>query len=121
GSDRHRSLERLAASTTQAHWHLSSLAWDDLPLFPLPDNARGRRLRAFVELGKRAIQSQLAAEHVAVTMSRCLLLRAEADCMHRSLRRALAAVLNDESSHLLVMIEMDARAEAQFPEFRLHE
>ena len=41
--------------------------------------------------------------------------------MHRSVWRALAAVLNDEASHLLVMIEMDARAEAQFPEFPFHE
>lgn len=120
-SDRHRSLERLATATMQGHWHASGLAWDDLPLFPMPDNARGRRLRAFVELGKRAIKSQLAAEQVAVTIARALLLRAEADCMHRSLRRALAAVLNDEASHLLVMIEMDARAEAQFPEYPFHE
>jgi hypothetical protein len=90
-------------------------------LFPIPDNARGRRLRPFVEFGKRAIKSQLAAEQVAVTVSRYLLLRAQADCMHRSLWRALAAVLNDETSHLLVMIEMDARAEAQFPEFPFDE
>src|SRR4051794_12871431 len=101
GSDRHRSLERLATSTVQGHWHVNSLAWDELPLFPLPDNVRGRRLRAFVELGKRAIQSQLAAEEAAVTIARYLLLRAEADGMHRSVRRALAAVLNDEASHLL--------------------
>jgi hypothetical protein len=121
GSDRRRSLDRLATSTVQGHWHVSSLGWDELPLFPMPDNARGRRLRAYVELGKRAIKSQLAAEEVAVTMSRYLLLRAEADCMHRSVRRALAAVLNDEASHLLVMIEMDARAEAQFPEFPFYE
>ena len=120
GGDRHRSLDRLATSTVQGHWHVSSLAWDELPLFPMPDNVRGKRMRAFVELGKRAIKSQLAAEEVAVTISRYLLLRAEADEMHTSLRRALAAVLNDEASHLLVMTEMDARAEAQFPEFPFH-
>jgi hypothetical protein len=120
-SDRHRNLDRLATSTAAAHWHLSNLPWEELPLFPMPDNVKGRRLRVFVELGKRAIRTQLAAEHVAVAAARHLLLRAEDGGMHMSLRRALAAVLNDEASHVLVMTEMDVRAEAEFPEFPLNE
>ena len=68
-SDRHRSLNG-SRPRPRKRMALTSLSWADLPLFPLPDNARGRRLRAFVELGKRAIKSQLAAEQVAVTISR---------------------------------------------------
>lgn len=120
-SDRHRNLHALATSTGAAHWHSNILPWDELPLFPLPENVTGRRLKSFVEFGKRAIRAQLAAEHVAVTAARHLLLRAEEEGLHISVRRALAAVLNDEASHVLVMTEMDARAEAQYPEFPLTE
>jgi hypothetical protein len=119
GNDRQRNLDRLANSTEDAHWHLNTLQWNDLSLFPLPENVKGRRLKSFVEFGKRAIRAQLAAEHVAVTAARHLLLRAEEEGFNMSVRRALAAVLNDEASHVLVMTEMDARAERQYPEFPL--
>ncbi len=119
-TDRHRNLNHLATATADGHWHLNDLPWNDLPLFPLPDNVKGRRLKAFVEFGKRAIKAQLAAEHVAVTSARYLLLRAEKEGIHISVRRAIAAVLNDEASHVFVMTEMDARAEEQFPEFPLN-
>ncbi len=121
GDHRHRHLDRLATATADAHWHLSHLPWEELPLFPMPDHVKGRRLRAYVELGKRAIRTQLAAEEGAVTAARHLLWHARDEGMDISLRRALAAVLNDEASHLLVMTEMDARAEAQFPEFPWNE
>src|SRR5689334_17186072 len=105
GNDRHRNLERLATAIAEAHWHLSGLPWEELPLFPLPVNAKAKRLKAFVEFGKRAIRTQLAAEDVAVAVARHLLVRAEDERMHLSVRRALAAVVNDEASHLLVMTE----------------
>ena len=63
----------------------------------------------------------LAAEQVAVTISRYRCCARKPTACTAPVWRALAAVLNDEASHLLVMIEMDARAEAQFPEFPFHE
>jgi hypothetical protein len=120
-TNRHRNLNHLATATADAHWHVNDLPWKDMPLFPLPENITGRRLKAFVEFGKRAIRAQLAAEHVAVAAARHLLLRAEKEGMHMSVRRAIAAVLNDEASHVLVMTEMDARAEDQFPDIPLND
>lgn len=116
-SDRQLNLARLAQTTLDAHWHIRDLPWDEMPLFPMPENVTGRRKRAFVEFGKRAIQSQLEAEHVAVTAARRLLLQAEEEEMPLAVRRAVAAVLNDEASHVTVMTEMEARAEEQFPEY----
>jgi hypothetical protein len=120
-TNRHRNLDHLADAVMDGHWHIKDLPWDELPLFPIPQNVSGRRLRSFVEFGKRAIRAQLAAEHVAVTSARHLLLQAEKDGMHMSVRRAIAAVLNDEASHVFVMTEMDARVEQQYPEFPLNE
>src|SRR5881396_2368509 len=93
-TDRHRNLNHLANATEDGHWHVKDLPWSELPLFPLPEKVKGRRLKSFVEFGKRAIRAQLAAEHVAVTAARHLLLRAEQEGMHMSVRRAIAAVLN---------------------------
>src|ERR1043166_680436 len=114
--ERLRNLDLLAGKVSESHWHVEDLPWDEVPVFPLPDNA-GRRIKAFVEFGKRAIKVQLAAEHVAVTAARHVLLCAEAEGMPLCVRRATAAVLNDEASHVLVMTELDVRAEEQFPEF----
>lgn len=119
GAQRHDNLTRLAASTLAGHWHVNDLPWDSLPLLPIPENLNPRRLKAFVEFGKHAIKVQLAAEHVAATAARFLLLQAEKESFDFSVRRAIAAVLNDESSHVAVMTEMDARAEMQYPEFPL--
>lgn len=118
-SDRQLNLAHLAKVTLEGHWHINDLPWDEMPLFPMPENVTGRRKRAFVEFGKRAIKSQLEAEHVAVTAARRLLLQAEQEEMPLSVRRAVAAVLNDEASHVTVMTEMEARAEEQFPEYPL--
>src|SRR5437016_6137187 len=103
--ERHRNLDILAKKTATAHWHVEDLPWDDIPILPIPA-AAGRRLKPFVEFGKRAIRVQLAAEHVAVTAARHLLLMAEAESMPLCVRRATAAVLNDEAAHVLVMTEM---------------
>ena len=119
GTARHQNLTRLAASTLGSHWHVNDLPWDALPLFPFPEKLSDRRLKSFVEFGKHAVKVQLAAEHVATTAARALLLRAEKDRLDYSVRRAIAAVLNDEASHVAVMTEMDARAEAQYPDIPL--
>jgi hypothetical protein len=119
GTARHQNLTHLAASTLAGHWHVNDLPWDTLPLFPLPEKLSERRLKSFVEFGKQAIKVQLAAEHVATTAARHLLLQAEKEHLDDSMRRAIAAVLNDEASHVTVMTEMDARAELQYPEFPL--
>ncbi len=119
GNARHQNLTRLAASTFAGHWHVNDLPWDSLPLFPLPDKVLGHRRKAFVEFGKQAIKVQLAAEHVAATAARFLLLQAEKEHLDDSVRRAVAAVLNDEASHVAVMTEMDARAEAEYPDVPL--
>ena len=79
-----------------------------MPLFPFPEKLSGSRRKSFVEFGKHAVKVQLAAEHVATTAARWLLLQAEKANFDYSVRRAVAAVLNDESSHVAVMTEMDA-------------
>ncbi|MCL4396401.1 MAG: hypothetical protein M1482_16635 [Chloroflexi bacterium] len=119
GTERHQNLTRLAASTLAGHWHVNDLPWDTMPLLPIPEKLSDRRLKSFVEFGKHAIKVQLAAEHVATTAARALLLQAEKENLDYSVRRAIAAVLNDESSHVAVMTEMDARAEMQYREFPL--
>ena len=119
GNAHHQNLTRLAASTLAGHWHVNDLPWESLPLFPLPEKVSGNRRKSFVEFGRQAIKVQLAAEHVAATAARFLLLQAEREHLDDSVRRAVAAVLNDEASHVAVMTEMDVRAEAEYPDIRL--
>jgi hypothetical protein len=119
GTARHQNLMHLAASTLAGHWHVNTLPWDTVPLFPFPENISGRRRKSFIEFGKHAVKVQLAAEHVATTAARALLLQAEKENLDYSVRRAVAAVLNDEASHVAVMTEMDARAEAEYPDVPL--
>jgi hypothetical protein len=119
GIARHQNLTRLAVSTLAGHWHINTLPWDTLPLFPFPEKVTGRRRKSFIEFGKHAVKVQLAAEHVATTAARALLLQAEKENLDYSVRRAIAAVLNDEASHVAVMTEMDARAEAEYPDVPL--
>jgi hypothetical protein len=87
-----------------------------LPPLPIPAAVDRRRRRFFVEFGKRAIDVQLAAEHVAVIASHHLLLYADGRAMHPAVRRALAAVCNDEASHVAVMVELQVRADAAYPD-----
>ena len=119
GTARHQNLTHLAISTLAGHWHVNTLPWDTLPLFPFPEKVTGRRRKSFIEFGKQAVKVQLAAEHVATTAARALLLQAEKENLDYSVRRAVAAVLNDEASHVAVMTEMDARAEAEYPDVPL--
>jgi hypothetical protein len=113
---RYRNLDDLADRLSSAHWHVNDLPWNELPPLPLPDVVDARRRRSFIEFGKRAIHVQLAAEHVAVTASHALLQHAEASGLHPSVKRGLAAVMNDEASHVQVMIELQARADRAYPD-----
>ena len=119
GTARHNNLSHLADSTLAGHWHVNTLPWDTVPLFPFPKKLTGSRRKSFVEFGKHAVKVQLAAEHVATAAARALLVQAEKENLDYSVRRAVAAVLNDEASHVAVMTEMDARAEAQYPDVPL--
>lgn len=109
-------LDRLADRMTAAHWHVADLPWRELPPLPIPEGVPARRLRSFVAFGKRAIGVQLAAEHIAVSAAHHLLQHAERHNLHPSIRRALAALLNDEASHVAVMLELQVRANAVYPE-----
>lgn len=106
----------LAERMVAAHWHVQDLPWDSLPPLPVPADADARRRRAIIEFGKRAIHVQLAAEHVAVAAAHRLLRHAERADLHPSARRALAALLNDEASHVNVMAELAARADHAYPD-----
>jgi len=112
---RYEKLERLADRMTRAHWHAGDLPWEQRPLLPLPPGDLAHRAHSFVEFGKRAIAVQLAAEHVAVTAAHFLAKYADAHAMHASVRRALAAVLNDEASHAAVMLELQVRTDRSYP------
>ena len=116
GDARYQNLDHLADRLAAAHWHVNDLPWSELPPLPLPDVVDSRRRRPFVEFGKRAIEVQLAAEHVAVSASHHLLQHAERRGLHASVRRALAAVLNDEASHVAVMLELQTRADRAYPD-----
>jgi hypothetical protein len=113
---RFQNLHALADRIAARHWHVNDLPWADLPPLPIPREADTRRTRAVVAFGKRAIQAQLAAEHVAVSAAHRLLCHAETAGLHPSVGRALAALLNDEASHVAVMLELSVRADAAFPD-----
>jgi hypothetical protein len=109
-------LDRLADRLTARHWHVSDLPWETLPVLPVPPDADARARRAFVEFGKRAIDVQLAAEHVAVAASHRLLQHCEVGAVPGAVTRALAAVMNDEASHVAVMLELRSRAASAYPD-----
>ena len=113
---RYQRLNQLADRVAARHWHVSDLPWNDLPALPVPPDVDPRRRRAFVEFGKRAIDVQLAAEHVAVSAAHHLLNHAARGGMHPAVTRALAAVLNDEASHVVVMLELRTRAARDYPD-----
>ncbi|HXM17977.1 MAG TPA: hypothetical protein VN934_04120 [Candidatus Tumulicola sp.] len=114
GAARTFHLDRLADAIFEHHWHLSDLSWSSLPLLPIPQRAKGRRLQAFVEFGKRAIRVQLAGERVAVAAANILLAFAQASGLAGAAQRAIAGVLNDEASHTAVMTELAARADSEY-------
>jgi hypothetical protein len=109
-------LDALADRMVARHWHVQDLPWADLPPLPIPADADPRRRRAIIEFGKRAIYTQLAAEHVAVAAAHQLLRHAERTGLPASARRALAALLNDEASHVSVMAELAVRADRAYPD-----
>src|SRR5689334_3817373 len=113
---RYQNLDHLADRLASGHWHVNDLPWNELPPLPIPDVVDARRRRTFVEFGKRAIEVQLAAEHVAVSASHHLLCFAERHRMHSSVRRALGAVMNDEASHVAVMLELQSRTDRAYPD-----
>jgi hypothetical protein len=116
GESRYQNLDHLADRLAAGHWHVNDLPWNELPPLPIPDVVDARRRRTFVDFGKHAIEVQLAAEHVAVTAAHHLLRYAERSAMHPSVRRALGAVLNDEASHVAVMLELQVRADRAYPD-----
>lgn len=109
-------LGLLADRMIAGHWHVQDLPWDTLPPLPVPADADPRRRRAIIEFGKRAIHVQLAAEHVAVAAAHRLLRHADRAELHPAARRALAALLNDEASHVGVMLELAVRADRAYPD-----
>jgi hypothetical protein len=115
-NQRFEHLDRLADRMTAAHWHVADLPWRELPPLPIPDGVPRKRLRSFVEFGKRAISVQLAAEHIAVSAAHALLQYAQRRGLHPSIRRALAALLNDEASHIAVMLELQVQADRVYTE-----
>jgi hypothetical protein len=108
----------LADQMLAHHWHVDRLPWADVPLFPIrPDvgEARARRLAQFY---KSVVAVQTRAEEIAVSIARRLLVSAEQEKLNVSFRRALAAMLNDEASHVATMVKLEAFADEAYPDIQ---
>lgn len=120
------SLERLRETANHLadqmlahHWHVDDrMPWATLPLFPIDPATAPQRSRKLVKFYKAVVAVQTRAEEIAVSIARRLLIAAEQARLDVEFRRAIAAIMNDEASHVATMIKLEAAAEATFPEFR---
>jgi hypothetical protein len=103
----------LADQMLANHWHVDDLPWDSVPPLPIP--AGGGSTHKLVRFYKSVVAVQTRAEEIAVSIARRLLLHANAEKLDVSFRRALAAMLNDEASHVATMIKLETYADAAYP------
>ena len=108
--------KHLADQMLMHHWHEDRLPWGILPLFPIRLDAGRARSRRLAEFYKSVVAVQTRAEEIAVSIARRLLLYADAQKLDVSFRRALAALLNDEASHVATMVKLEALADETYPD-----
>ena len=108
--------DHLADQMLAHHWHVDRMPWATLPLFPVDPQIDPRRSRKLVKFYKAVVAVQTRAEEIAVSIARRLLVAAESAKLDIEFRRAIAAIMNDEASHVATMIKLEAAAEAAFPD-----
>jgi hypothetical protein len=107
--------EHLSDQMLAHHWHVDQIPWTTLPLFPIAPNANEGRSLKLARFYKSVLAVQTRAEEIAVSIARRLLVAAEEAKLDPAFRRALAALMNDEASHVATMMKMEALAEVNYP------
>jgi len=105
--------DHLADQMLAHHWHVDQMPWDTLALFPIPPEISDPRKIARFYKSVTAVSTR--AEEIAVSIARRLLLYANEEKLDVPFRRALAALLNDEASHVATMVKMEQLADVAFP------
>jgi hypothetical protein len=113
--------DHLADQMLAHHWHVDRMPWATLPLFPIDPTIDPQRARQLVKFYKAVVSVQTRAEEIAVSIARRLLIAAEQAKLDIEFRRAIAAIMNDEASHVATMIKLEAAAEAAFPDIPLRD
>lgn len=108
--------DHLADQMLAHHWHVDRMPWATVPLFPIDPAIDPQRSRKLVKFYKAVVAVQTRAEEIAVSIARRLLVAAEQAKLDIEFRRAIAAIMNDEASHVATMIKLEAAAEAAFPD-----
>ncbi|MBV8172922.1 MAG: hypothetical protein JO219_13425 [Candidatus Eremiobacteraeota bacterium] len=106
--------DHLADQMLTHHWHVDEMPWNALPLFPIEESEKGSR--RLIRFYKSVTAVSTRAEEVAVSIARRLLLYANEEKLAVPFRRALAALLNDEASHVATMIKLEQLADKEFPD-----
>jgi hypothetical protein len=110
--------DHLADQMLAHHWHVDRLPWNDVPLFPIRADVGEARSRRLAQFYKSVVAVQTRAEEIAVSIARRLLVHANQEKLDVSFRRALAALLNDEASHVATMVKLEALADKAYPGVR---
>ena len=113
--------DSLADQMLSNHWHVDRMPWGEVPLFPIrPDTSepRSKRLARFY---KNVVAVQTRAEEIAVSIARRLLVYADTEKLDVSYRRAIAALMNDEASHVATMVKLEALADEIYPDVQPRE
>lgn len=98
------------------HWHVDKLPWDSLPAFPIRADAPRERTLRLARFYKSVVTVQTRAEEIAASIARRLLIYANEEKLDLSFRRAIASLLNDESSHVATILKLEALADATYPD-----
>jgi hypothetical protein len=108
--------DHLADQMLTHHWHVDRMPWATLPLFPIDPTIDPARTRKLARFYKSVVAVQTRAEEIAVSIARRLLVAAEEQKLDIAFRRAIAAIMNDEASHVTTMIKLEALANATYPD-----
>ena len=104
----------LADQMLANHWHVDDLPWGRLAPLPIPDDMRDPR--KLIRFYKSVVAVQTRAEEIAVSIARRLLVYANAEKLDVSFRRAIAALLNDEASHVATMVKLETLCNTVYPD-----
>ena len=115
GVDR-ETARHLADQMLKHHWHVDQMPWNEVPLLPIPPDTSRERSRRLQRFYKSVVAVQTRAEEIAVSIARRLLIYANAEHLDVAYRRAIAALMNDEASHVATMLKLEALVDEAYPE-----